>query len=570
MNERKLLEFIEHLRAAQSFEDGAEITLRQMLDVAKAVLAASPYAKLGRVLRGMVHLRPGDGYKRLIVVHDRTPSSTPAIAYTPSASAFRWVVEHARPVAVDVPIGRVRTLHEKARGVTEGGFSSLESAARLTNREASHLYAVPLRSLRGLVEGMATVECGCAMAIGEEFIFPDVAEPLQLLADIASPFLASLPLRPVVAAPTDDLLPVIGSNMAGLVEMLRIFAQQEETLLIGGPTGAGKSRLAQYCHAHSARKDHPFEVLDLVTVPEDLQMAELFGWRKGAFTGAVRDTPGAVARALKGTLFIDEIDKLSLKAQAGLLHLLEARTYRPLGDGSRELPADVRFIIGSNVDLHELVKAGRFREDLYYRINVLPIKVPPLDERQDEIAEWARFMAVRRHRATHPEGEVHLTAGAERVLGEHSWPGNLRQLDNVVRRAYALALMTQGNAGRELVLDEHHFARALRYEEGATRKSLADALRAAALSFVEEAERLEERGAALDLDQAEAFRGVVLATAIQRIGRDPAFRLLGKATYVQGRNQHKMLRREIEKVETLCKAVGIENFIPPEIGEDQR
>lgn len=238
----------------------------------------------------------------------------------------------------------------------EGGFSGSDSMHRLTSRDVTHLLAVPIRSLRGAVDGMATVEAECPTAVGQDFLFPALAETMQILADLASPYLASLPLRPAAAGPRDDLLPVTGSIMAGLVEMLRVFAQQEETLLLGGPTGAGKSRLARWCHARSPRRDRPFEVVDLVTIPEELQMAELCGWRKGAFTGAVRDTPGAVARAAKGTLFIDEIDKLSLKAQAGLLHLLESRTYRALGDTGRDQSADVRFIIGSNADLFELVK----------------------------------------------------------------------------------------------------------------------------------------------------------------------------------------------------------------------
>ena len=114
-------------------------------------------------------------------------------------------------------------------------------------------------------------------------------------------------------------------------------------------------------------------------------MAELFGWRKGAFSGAVKDNPGCVARAEGGTLFIDEIDKLSLKAQAGLLHVLEDRTYRALGEAGSDQKANVRFIVGTNANLPEAVRRGTFREDLYYRINVLPVRVPPLDERRDEI-----------------------------------------------------------------------------------------------------------------------------------------------------------------------------------------
>ena len=410
---------------------------------------------------------------------------------------------------------------------------------------------------------MISIEAECPAAAGHDFVLAGAGEALQLLADIAGPYLSTLPLGQSTPVATDDHLPVLGSTMAGLVQLLRVFAQQDETVLIGGPTGAGKSRLARWCHERSPRRGQCFEALDLLTVPEDLQMAELFGWRKGAFTGAVRDTPGSVARAEGGTLFIDEIDKLSMKAQAGLLHLLEERKYRPLGEAARERRANVRFVIGTNMDLHGLVQAGRFREDLYYRINVLPVRVPALADRRDEIAPWARYMAIRRHREAVPGGEVRLSAAAEHLLGEQQWPGNLRQLDNVVRRAYTLALMGAGGQSAEVLLDEQHVAQALGLERASPRRSVLESMRGAAAAFVEEAARLGDRGGTLDLDLCDAFRGLALGTAVQRLGsREAAFRLLGKAAQVQGRNHHKALRRELEKVEALCKALGMEGGSP--------
>src|SRR5262249_5349857 len=149
-------------------------------------------------------------------------------------------------------------------------------------------------------------------------------------------------------------LPVIGASMQGVIEMLRVFARQEETVLLSGPTGAGKSRLARWCHSRSPVSGQVFETIDLATVPEELQMAELFGWKNGAFTGEAKDTPGCIARAENGTLFIDEVDKLSLKAQAGLLRVLEDKRYRPLGEGAGDRTASVRFIVGTNADLHAL------------------------------------------------------------------------------------------------------------------------------------------------------------------------------------------------------------------------
>jgi DNA-binding NtrC family response regulator len=283
-------------------------------------------------------------------------------------------------------------------------------------------------------------------------------------------------------------------------------------------------------------------------------MAELFGWKKGAFTGAVRDNPGAVTRARGGTLFIDEIDKLSLKAQAGLLHVLEERTYRTLGADGAERRADVRFIIGTNANLQACVKAGRFREDLYYRIKVLPISLPPLKDRQDEIARWAQYMADRRHRERCPEGQIRLTGAAERLLIDQPWPGNLRQLDNIVRRAYALALVDRGESAQALTLEVHHFQQALCYESDSVTQPLTEVLSTAAGAFVSAAQAREP--GALDLDLADSFRGLVLAVATRRLGRDEAFRLFGRENLVKSRNHYRMLRREVERLEALYKAVG--------------
>jgi DNA-binding NtrC family response regulator len=294
-------------------------------------------------------------------------------------------------------------------------------------------------------------------------------------------------------------------------------------------------------------------------VPEELQLGELFGWKKGAFTGAAKDNEGYLARAEGGTLFIDEIDKLSLKAQAGLLHVLEERSYRSLGASGGERPADVRFVIGTNADLRAAVKDGTFREDLFYRINVLPVRLPPLAERRDEIAPWARFMIDRRHKTAGGAGEVRLEPESEALLAAEPWPGNLRQLDNILRRAYTLALMDGRAPGQDLVIGREHVTRALAYERGERQQaSLVALLDAAAAALAAEAEK-RKGGEPLDLDLADAFRGFALAAATIKAGsKEDALRLFGREALVQSRNHHKLFRREMERVALLCKTLGVD------------
>ncbi|MGZ3447394.1 MAG: AAA-type ATPase lid domain-containing protein, partial [Myxococcaceae bacterium] len=186
---------------------------------------------------------------------------------------------------------------------------------------------------------------------------------------------------------------------------------------------------------------------------------------------------------------------------------------------------------------------------------VLPISLPPLKDRQDEIARWAQYMADRRHRERYPEGQVRLTSAAERLLTTQPWPGNLRQLDNIVRRAYALALVDSGEAAQTLTLEVHHFQQSLSYESDSVAQPLTEVLSTAAGAFVSAA---QARGpGALDLELADSFRGLVLAVAARRLGRDEAFRLFGRESLIKSRNHYRTLRREIERLETLYKALGL-------------
>jgi DNA-binding NtrC family response regulator len=553
---------IRRLLEARDFEEAAEATLLAMLATADERLVRRPPAERGQLLRGVAHLRPDGSYQRLFGIEHPQGEHVEGTGDLTSANVWRWISEHGAAVSIDVQAGTLRTWlpegasePERLRG--SNGSPGLATRDRMIQREVTHLHAVPLRlPSRGDVVGMISLEAHAPPVPDADLFGRDGRATLDAMANAAAPYLSGLPLRRKEERRADSLAPVIGTTTAGLMQILSVFAQQDETLLLSGPTGVGKSRLAHWCHARSRRKDQALETIRLLSVPEELQMAELMGWRRGAFTGAVRDTPGALARAAKGTLFIDEIDKLSLKAQAGLLHVLEERRYRPLGDNASEQRADVRFIVSTNVDLHAAMRAGRFREDLYYRINVLPVRLPSLEERLDELSAWTEFMLLRRHAEAGGEGTPRITEEAMDLLVRTPWPGNLRQLDNIVRRAYALMLADPGDAESPATISRRHVERALGYERPPEGLGLVSSLWRVARAFVDEVERRESSAHRLPFDLADAFRGLVLCAAIdRRRSRDAAFVLLDQAALLRSRNHHRVLRRELERVRALIEAV---------------
>ncbi|WP_437953708.1 sigma 54-interacting transcriptional regulator [Sorangium sp. So ce296] len=556
---------VPRLVSATYFEEAATAVLQAMFACVEEALADGPLASRARILRGVVHLRPEGTYQRLFGIDRASGARIEGTGYLTSGSVWSWIEQHRCSVSIDVQRASIRSWMRdgaiELRDPSEAaGVPGDATRKRMLDRDATHVHVVPLRAPGGSVDGMITLEASCRGTAGRELPWAECHEGLEILASIAGAFIAAraLPLRSNEPASPDEFLPVVGQSTAHLVELLRAFAPRDDTILITGPTGAGKSRLARWCHEHSQRRGQPFESLDLLGVPEDLQMAELFGWKRGAFTGAVKDNPGAVARAAKGTLFLDEIDKLSLKAQAGLLRFIEERAYRMLGDdGAGERRADARLLVGTNADLRAAVRAGRFREDLYYRINVLPVRLLPLAERLDELPRWAEYMLNRRHQEADGKGAARFEPEAMKLLVSAPWPGNLRQLDNIVRRAYALQLAGQSGLGGDLVIQRRHVERALTFDGDAEPSALVKLLWRAALSFVSEAERRRGGGAPLPLELTDAFRGMVLGAAVQRTGnRDDAFTLLGQEPLLKNRNHHRALRRELSRVREVLDLLG--------------
>ncbi|WP_428261721.1 sigma 54-interacting transcriptional regulator [Haliangium sp.] len=231
-----------------------------------------------------------------------------------------------------------------------------------------------------------------------------------------------------------------GDMVGQCVKMRELFARLERlartdaTVLVTGETGVGKELVAESLHEYSPRQSGPFEVLDCGAIPENLIESQLFGHEKGAFTGATNAHPGVFERAHKGTVFLDEIGELPLGMQPKLLRVLERRQVRRVG-GTRTIDVDLRVVAATNRDLSVEVNRGRFREDLYYRLAVARVQVPPLRERREDIPLLVE------HILTQIPGGAQASIGEEtiRLMSRHDWPGNVRELRNVIERAVYLS-----------------------------------------------------------------------------------------------------------------------------------
>ncbi len=221
--------------------------------------------------------------------------------------------------------------------------------------------------------------------------------------------------------------------MGQAVDLARRVAATDANVLITGESGVGKDALAYFIHSQSARADQPFVKIDCATLPRDLLEAELFGYERGAFTSATEAKPGRLEAAHKGTLALDEVAYLTTDSQAKLLRVIEMRQFERLG-GRRTITVDSRLIALTNVNLSEAVKRRSFREDLYYRLNVVHINVPPLKERKEDLPFLVRAL-VTSYGNKHGRKIDGVSAEAMALLAEHEFPGNVRELGNTIERA---------------------------------------------------------------------------------------------------------------------------------------
>ncbi len=318
---------------------------------------------------------------------------------------------------------------------------------------------------------------------------------------------------------------IVGKSerMLKILDLVAQVAASRATILITGETGTGKELIANAIHAHSARAEHSFVPVHSGSVPPDLLESALFGHVKGAFTGAVASRKGYFEIANRGTIFFDEIGTISLETQTKLLRVIQEREFMPLGS-TETIKVDVRIVAATNADLKRLVEEGRFREDLYYRLNVINLALPPLRERKEDIPALVDHFFTKYCRENEKfldesgKSRLRFEPDAMQILMDHAWPGNVRELENVVERAVVLAAQPAVPLD---VLPEHLLeARGLRIRRDESGRLAADASLFEVVADFERRKIIEQLEAS-DWSQtaaAEALR-IPLSTLNQKIKR---------------------------------------------------
>ncbi len=315
------------------------------------------------------------------------------------------------------------------------GLSGIEAIGEIARREPNAVCIV----VSGLVTVRRAVE---AMRAGAFDVIEKTSEIDEVHLRLRRAMeMADLRRRIVYLEQRDRHLDEIVGESDGMQQVRRrieeVATAPRSTVLVVGETGTGKELVARAIHRLSERRTHPMITINCAAVPDNLLESEFFGHERGAFTGADRARPGLVETAHRGTLFLDEIGELDLRLQAKLLRVLEERRFKRLG-GVKEIQVDIRLIAATNKNLAEKVEAGEFREDLLYRVKVFEIRVPPLRERGDDVLLLARHFARELSREM-GKRIVGFDEGAEQVLRTHGFPGNVRQLRNLVEQAIILA-----------------------------------------------------------------------------------------------------------------------------------
>jgi two-component system, NtrC family, nitrogen regulation response regulator GlnG len=279
-----------------------------------------------------------------------------------------------------------------------------------------------------------------AIKASERGAYDYLPKPFDLkeLVAIVGRALAEPKGKPGKSAPLDaDTIPLVGRSpaMQDIYRVLARLMQTDLTVMIVGESGTGKELVARALHDYGKRRTGPFVAINMAAIPRDLIESELFGHEKGAFTGAASRNPGRFEQAEGGTLFLDEIGDMPMEAQTRLLRVLQQGEYTTVG-GRTPIKADVRIVAATNKDLRQQIQQGLFREDLFFRLNVVPLRLPPLRERSDDVPDLVRHFFAQAEREGLPAKQIDQAALDK--LKRYRWPGNVRELENLIRRLTAL------------------------------------------------------------------------------------------------------------------------------------
>jgi two-component system, NtrC family, response regulator PilR len=328
------------------------------------------------------------------------------------------------------------------------GMSVLEEAVA----RYPEIKAVVMTGFGGVAEAVEAMKRGAIDFLIKPFQLSQLARVLETAVDQQRLRVENAELRAQLRGRFSfDSLVGRDSTMQQLFQTLEMVSPMNSTVLIQGETGTGKELVARTIHHHSPRADQRFVAFNAAAIPEGLVEAELFGHVKGAFTGAISARVGRFELAHRGTLFIDEVSSMPLPLQAKLLRALQEREVERVGD-SKPMKLDIRVIAATNADLRKLVKDGTFREDLFYRLSVIPVTLPPLRARRGDIPLLAQHMIKKSCRENNLQQKP-LTQEALRILMAYHWPGNVRQFENAMEHAVAMSL-TAAEIGPEALPDE--------------------------------------------------------------------------------------------------------------------
>jgi DNA-binding NtrC family response regulator len=317
------------------------------------------------------------------------------------------------------------------------GLSGIEllRQARTVNVDTAFIMMTAFASVDTAIEA---IKAGAADYMIKPLNNDELLHRLTKVADLRGLRAENRVLRRLVLGVNKEVFGFNSPAMREMEHMAAKVAHTNSTVLITGESGTGKGVVARLIHQQSPRAEGPFIPVNCGAIPENLVESEFFGHARGAFTGADKARKGLFLEADRGTIFLDEIGELPITLQVKLLHVIEQKEVRPVGE-EQTRPVDVRIITATNRDLAEMVAQGKFREDLYFRLSVFHIHVPPLRERRQDLSALIKFLLQRNTRHTSDRQEITLDPGVEALLMNYDWPGNVREMENVIDRAVILA-----------------------------------------------------------------------------------------------------------------------------------